>query len=247
MKKITMLSFFILFGLNMYSQTVNNNHIKDEEFRQFVKKFPTMDIPINEKRESSPSISKDKNILRKEAIKFLKRTDESMYYLFCHYNYDTDACKYEKLECVPGVRFKLLTNNYIVLTVGEGKLKSDTALTTLHTFDYNGNIIDKCIVGKHFTREDDFVGFIMQDERHFQVYWYSTNFDNYNIHGSTFSVKDENGPMSKVYIEEYEILNNGKIKKIKTSDIIYLKGTMVDYRFRYNNRGYLDDDPMLNI
>lgn len=214
--------------------------IKDKDFSKFVGKFSTEDFPINTKQLKKVfNVNNDKsNVTKAEAIKFLGRTEDSMTYFFELYDYDEDMIKgYEKKECIPGVVCKYYTEKFISLVTIEGKISSDTTLMYLYTFNYNGKMIDQCVIGEQFTREDDWVGCIFENELHFKLFWYSANFCNNEQQDSV----DNEKPLTKVIIESYEISSLGKIQKKNVSKPIFLKEYVLEYK-SYNADN--DDDPM---
>ncbi|GAB6013489.1 hypothetical protein [Viscerimonas tarda] len=224
-------------------QCCGQTQIQDKEFEKFVGKFSIQKFPINTKRiKKTFNVDNDKsNITKEEAIKFLNRTDESMNYSFELYDYEEGIVQgYKKMECIPGVLCKYNTNNFMCLLTLEGKINSNTTLIYLYTFDYKGKMINKCIIGEQFTMEDDWVSCIIENEQHFKVFWYSTNFDNYTNKDGTLYLIDKEKPLSKVIIEDYEILENGIIQKKQVKGPIYLKGSIVDYKFFHKD----SDDPM---
>jgi len=239
MKKYILIIMYAAISLQCSGQS----QIQDKDFAKLVEKFPAEKFPINTKKAKKIfNVGSDKsNITKEEAIKFLNRTEESMYYFFELYDYDEDIVKgYEKLECIPGTVCKYYTKNFIALATIEGKINTDTTLIYLYTFNYEGKIIDTSVIGEKFTREDDWVGSIIEDARHFKVFWYSTNFDNYVERDGAYYVIDENQPQTVVEISDYQIDEYGKINLVKTYPKQYLKDEVIYYRtYRKNS-----DDPM---
>jgi hypothetical protein len=224
-------------------QCCGQSQIEDKKFEKFVGKFSTKFFPINTKRmEKKFNVDNDNlNILRDEAIKYLNRTDSSIDYFFELYDYDEDIVKgYEKMECIPSAVCKYNSKKFISLITVEGKINSDTTLIYLYTLNYNGKIIDQCIIGEQFTRENDWISTVIENEYKFKIFKYSTNFNNYTNRNGILYLIDKEKPLSRVIIEDYEISNSGKIQKKKTSEPIYLKDSVIDYKlYRANS-----DDPM---
>ncbi len=155
-----------------------------------------------------------------DAIFFLNKQKSDLYYTIQDFDFDTESVSYVQVPTFPLYQFKYIGHKYIIIGYSEEKSPdNDTSLVFISTFSLEGKIIDKCIVGDKFTREDDWMSFVLLDEHKFRVYYYEFNKE-YTLKSLT---ENQHILPTIVYYIDYLIDENGRFIKGEHSPSQYLK------------------------
>lgn len=238
---------FIFLALNSYGQNQNNFFSKsnDKNFNSLLDLFIDANFPLNYKKELE-AVGKSiklKRIQKLYAMKYLKMGEDELFVNSVKYNYDTDEKTILKEENFPVAHFKYSTDSFIALiyrAAGKG-YSNDSTKVYLQTLDKNGKYIDKAIIGEQFTRENDWMSSVFLDKTHFKVFKYEVNWDNVQIKNNNYSIKDKDASKTIVLVTDYEIENDGRIRKIKEYPKQYLVNDILEYK-KYNP----DTDDIMN-
>jgi hypothetical protein len=237
MKKICALFLgFLFLSLNSCGQNQDNSYSKtnDKDFNSLLNLFVEANLPLNYKKELE-NVGKSiklKRIQKLDAMKYLKMGEDELFVNNVEYNYDTDEKTILKEENFPVAHLKYATDAFIVLiyrAAGKG-YNDDSTKVYLQTLDKNGNYIDKVVIGERFTRENDWMSSVFLDTTHFKVFKYEVNWGNVQIKNNIYSIIDKDAPKTVVIVTDYEIENNGNIRKIKQYSKQYLISDILEYK-----------------
>ena len=164
--------------VSCYAQS--SKKVEDKEFQTFLEKFRTIKPPLNYKKIKQRIFS----MTKEEAIRFLHKTEDELYTIRTDFSYDTDEITgYYKEEHTAGCSFKYQLNDslYILCTrewteedVGEPFGIIEVTRVYLNVFSMQGERLNKCIVGEQFTRDNDWVSFVLLDKTHICIFYYET-------------------------------------------------------------------------
>jgi hypothetical protein len=209
-----------------YAQS--SKKIGNKEFQILLDRFKTVTPPLNYKKIRQRIFS----MTKEEAIQFLHKTEEELYYIEEDYDVETNERTYHREEHTAGCAFKYQLNDSIyILCTRESNPNIAEYLTwvNLRTFTLKGTIIDKCTVGEKFTSEKDCVSFVLLDKTHIRVFYYEDN-----------NAREKEGYRTTVYYKNYEITGDGKFIEKDKSDVTWLK----DWAVKYSTYKPKSDDPM---
>jgi hypothetical protein len=218
---VTFIAIICIYNLGCTQQSTI---VTDDSFNIFLSKFKDVKPPFNYKKLAKSSL-----MTKKEAIKFLQKTENDLYDIEIHYNHDTDEKTEYKIEKTAGCSFKYKLNDSIyILCTREYVALTDTVLVYLNSFSLNGNRMNMCIVGEKFTFENDYISFVLLNKYNVRVFYYARNYTRKN-----------DGYHSSVYYVDYEITGDGHFIKKHQSNTIYLKKDIGYYAYPFQ-----PDDPM---
>jgi len=245
----TILFLLFLFGCNAQSQNREiltlpdvKNEIKDEKFYYFLKLFSTDKLPYNSKKQQQSKVKTFSLIPQNLLIDFLQIKKTDMYYETFDYNYDEDIIS-DKKTVLKKYRAQLsvLCKEYALLiyrcSFASGTGDDPCYYNHLVTFSYQGKMIDSLtIVNKNLNSGFKWDEYVLLSCNHFKLFRYDNNWDNST---KTGKIIDKKGFLNICNIEDYEIDNNGKIKKINTTKK-YLK----EESYNFYDPKKLPDDPI---
>ena len=222
-----------------------NAQIKNQEFVNFTNLFiEIVKYPYNYKKDTPSPIYKNSQqhrIAFEFAKKYLGFSDRDCYAVEYEYNYDEDIRTERVVENPPLAHLKISSINYIGLVYRNSRgSENDTFRVVFNTFNQNGILIDKIVVGGQYTYENDWRDVVFLKNNILRIFDYKPNLENCNIKGGVYYTIDEKQPKTIVEITDYQIDENGKITLIKTHPKQYLKEWVAFYRSYQKD----SDDPM---
>jgi hypothetical protein len=208
-------------------QAQEGKKVTDKAFSALLSKFKVVEPPANYKKVPGrlPSMTHE------EAIRFIHKKQSDLSYMVGDMG-EGETMEYYKEDNSPACHFKYQLNDSIyILCIREGihDENIETLFVYLYSFSFNGEVIGKCLVGEQFTRESDWVSFVLLDKIHIRVFYYEDN-----------NTREKEGFHSTVYYVNYEITGDGKFIEKDKSDITWLK----DGASLYNDYDPKSDDPM---
>lgn len=255
MKKIILLFINLLLNIFLVIPQANNNSkmvdlsnkIKNKEYLNFLNKFYDVELPLNYKKEVIKIENGNielKEMMEKEAIKYLSIRNDDLYYYEEIYNYDTDEKKVIKTKNLPVYQFRVVKDKYVLLCVRElGGLYGDTTLISLYTLGFDGKLIDNLNIKEQRTPESDWSSLYIPSIDIVNVYNYNINIENYEKTAHGMSLKNKDNSKTILKIEEFNIDPNGRFKKKKEYPILYLKEEILNYKTYSPN----SDDPLSKL
>jgi hypothetical protein len=238
-KFICLIGAILLFGFPYQLQAQ-----KSSTFIEVANLFPEAEIPLKRKNDIMFKINK---ISKSDAMKYLHLSEGDLKMNNPLIDMDESKTIDRWQEILPGALSRITREKYVALVCA--MLKSpDVGLETyrvwLTTFTYQGNIIDSITIRSQYTPESDWRDFVLLKNDTLRIFDYMPNLENYDkeklLKRGVYSAIDENGYMTIVEINDYQIDENGKIKHIKTLPKKYLKKTTSFYRDYQKD----SDDPM---
>ena len=231
MRAIKLISVVIMIACSVTScHAKGEKKVTDKEFQTFLDKFRTFDMPINYKKMSGGN-----KMTKEEAIRFLHKTEADLVTIIKEVGENDVVDSYIE-EHTAGCSFKYLLNDsiYILCTrewnqENVGSWTIDVTKVYLNVFTMSGDRINKCLVGEQFTREEDWVSFVLLDKTHIRVFYYADN-----------DTREKEGFLSTVHYVNYEITGDGKFVEKDKSDITWLK----NWANKYSTYKPKSDDPM---
>lgn len=194
-----------------------SSEINDKDFATFLNLFYDVQFPLNYTKEIARVKTLKiglKEIELNSAREYLQMNDDELYNKIESYDYDTDQRLIRKEENLPSAHFKHLASNYILACYRAVKA-DDTLSVYLCTFNSQGKLIDKELIGGHFTRERDWISCVIVNDSEFKVFYYTLNIDNYIMKNNTIQgVRDKSLPLTIVVIKSFQIDTSGKIGQI---------------------------------
>lgn len=232
------------FGQSSNSQSLLLNDVKfkilDKKFYNFLNTFPQKETPFNSKKNLIQSSRKINNIPQEYVIKYLFIKKSKMYYEISDYNSDEETIsdvRKELTDYIPEIIIP--TKNYLMIVYSNinGWEEYPNKYDHLITYSFSGKMLDSLVLingNEEISSKHD--EYVLINPTHFKIFKYDTNKENYTKKGD---VIDKNGYLNICIVEEYEIDDNGKIKKIGTEKK-YLK----QENYNFYDPKKLPDDPM---
>jgi hypothetical protein len=221
--KIILTAAIIIMCIYVSCNAQNKKKVTDKSFRVFLDRFKTVMPPLNYKKMIEPISS----MTKEEAIRFLHKTEKD--FIDTIWDYGEDESGYTIGERTAGCDFKYRLNDSIFILCTRERGQGDTFFVYLNSFSVNAKLISKCVVGEHFTRESDFISFVLLDKKHVRVFYYEKNYS-----------RKEDGWFSIYYYVNYLITDDGKFVEQDKSGMTYLKKSVIQYG-SYKPKS---DDPM---
>jgi len=208
-------------------------HAQVKDFRSFLNKFQTVTLPFHHKKMEH----KWEDLTKEDALKFLQKKEDDLYYMEMSFGYDTEEISYTKRTNLPGFDFKFPVNDSVyIVCVKEAFLGGaiDTIMSRLYSFTPDGKIIDQGVVVAGSFVEGGAIttalfSCVFLNKNQFRVYFYEM-----------IDEERSDGFLSSVHYVEYLITDCGRFIEKYKSEVAYLNKFPAFYREYDPN----SDDPM---